>query len=116
MSSQHDLRDTRTGPWELRGSTWTLDENQHESFGLDIPPREEERRSPRLAEEDYEHPYPNRESHWLKRRRVNPDEQELRFFEEAIGCFRGRTEEEYVGEPKYLFGVYEDGVSLGKEQ
>ena len=51
-----------------------LDENPHENnnetYGQNIPPREEDPRSPRVAEEEYEDPHSNRESHSLKRRRA----------------------------------------------
>ena len=58
-----------------------------------------------MAEENYEDPHSNRESHSLKRRRVKRHERELRGFEEASGSFRDLTEEENIGEREYIFGL-----------
>ena len=108
---------------ESSGATSTamnLDENPHENYnethGQNIPPREEEPRSPRLAEKEYEDPHSNRESHSLKRRRANLHERELRGFEEASERLRDRREEEYFREMEYVFGLYEEGVRAWKEQ
>ena len=68
---------------ETAHETINQETSNHETPGLDIRPQEDESRNPRLAEEDYEHPHSNRESHSLKRRRANLHERELR-------CFTGR--------------------------
>ena len=97
-----------------------LDENPNEKYkenhGQSIPPREEEPRNPRLAEEEYEDPDPNREPHSLKRRRKGPEEQELREFEEAFESFRNHEGNGYFGEIECLLGLYEDEARLWKEQ
>ena len=47
---------------------------------------------------------------------MNPHEQDSRDFEEGWGNFRDREEDECFGEMEYLFGLYEEGGRLWKEQ
>ena len=73
---------------ETKHEPITQEGSNHETTGLDIRPREDESRNPRLAEEEYEDPQSNRESHSLKWSRANLHVREFRGFKTALCPFR----------------------------